>query len=60
VKNAHKNKLSYPESVMTSLYNKYPTIEEGIDISFEKTDSNYKIIDFTSIGILPDSLANQF
>lgn len=35
VKQAHVNKLSYPEAVMTSLYNKYSTIEEGIEISFE-------------------------
>ena len=54
----HVNKLSYPESVMTSLYNDYASIEEGIEISFEKTATNHKIIDFSSIGIMPGTIAD--
>ena len=60
VANAHVHKLSYPECVLTSLYNEYPSVTDGIEISFEKTPTNHKLIDLSSIGIMPGTLANQF
>lgn len=60
VTKSHSNKLSYPESIMTSLYNKYPTLEDGIDISFDKTSTNHKVVDFTDLGIVHDGITNKF
>jgi hypothetical protein len=45
---------------MTCLYNKYPTLEEGIDVSFDKSSSNHRIVDFTDLGIVHDGLTNKF
>lgn len=54
VSNYAFNKLSYPESCITSLYNRYPTFDR-IDISTKLVNEdgslNYKIVDSSKIGI---------
>lgn len=60
IEEANSHKLSYPESLMTALYNNFPTLKEGIDISFKKTANNYKVLNFGDVGIVPGSLCDKF
>lgn len=59
----HVKKLSYCNSLITALYNKNPTLD-NIDTTFnpinEDGTCNYKIVDSTSIGIIPGSLSDNF
>jgi hypothetical protein len=59
----HVKKLSYCNSLITALYNKNSSMDK-LDTTFEPINPdgtcNYKIVDSTSIGIIPGSLSDNF
>lgn len=59
----HVKKLSYCNSLITALYNKYPTFDQ-IETTFSPVNpdgtKNHKIIDSSNIGIYPGSLSDNF
>jgi hypothetical protein len=58
-----RRKLSFPNQSFQSIYNKYENLDR-IDVSYDKYNAdgseNYKVVDCSVIGIIPDSLADIY